>query len=258
MADNPRWQELLDKAVNEPGTIHKAYSQFWEYSAGNQMLAYAQCLGRHITPGPISTYPGWIAKGRHVKRGEKAITLCMPVTFKAQGKDAEGDAEEKVVTGFVYRPHWFVLAQTDGDAYTPPPPPEWDKGRALAALDIAEVEFASTDGNCQGYAREGTVAVSPLAFNAYKTLIHECAHVLMHQGDHQDGTQTPRDLKEVEAECVALLVSEALDLGNQAECRGYIQHWMRQGGKDAIPEKSAQRIFANADKILKAGRQVRQ
>ena len=33
-------------------------------------------------------------------------------------------------------------------------------------------------------------------------------------------------------------------------CRGYIQNWL-QGA--AIPERSAQRIFAAADKILKAG-----
>jgi hypothetical protein len=33
-------------------------------------------------------------------------------------------------------------------------------------------------------------------------------------------------------------------------CRGYIQNWL--AGAE-IPERSAQRIFAAADKILKAG-----
>jgi hypothetical protein len=33
-------------------------------------------------------------------------------------------------------------------------------------------------------------------------------------------------------------------------CRGYIQNWL--AGAD-MPERSAQRIFAAADKILKAG-----
>jgi hypothetical protein len=33
-------------------------------------------------------------------------------------------------------------------------------------------------------------------------------------------------------------------------CRGYIQNWL--AGAD-IPERSAQRIFSAADKILKAG-----
>jgi hypothetical protein len=33
-------------------------------------------------------------------------------------------------------------------------------------------------------------------------------------------------------------------------CRGYIQNWLHGG---TIPERSAQRIFVAADKILKAG-----
>jgi len=47
------------------------------------------------------------------------------------------------------------------------------------------------------------------------------------------------------------LVREGLLLFEEADyCRGYIQNWL-QGG--TIPERSAQRIFAAADKILKAG-----
>jgi hypothetical protein len=54
----------------------------------------------------------------------------------------------------------------------------------------------------------------------------------------------------VEAECVALLCTETLGLDGAEYCRGYIQSWL-QGA--VIPERSAQRIFAVADKILKAG-----
>jgi hypothetical protein len=35
-----------------------------------------QCHERRIQPGPINTYPGW------QRLGEKAIWLCMPITFK--------------------------------------------------------------------------------------------------------------------------------------------------------------------------------
>lgn len=37
------------------------------------------------------------------------------------------------------------------------------------------------------------------------------------------------------------------------ESRGYIQHWLRQA---EITNKTAQRIFATANKILKAGQQL--
>ena len=71
---------LLQSAVNEPGTLSQAYQQFHSYSLGNQLLAWAQCADRGLQPGPMATYPRWRALGRQVKKGEKAITLCMPIT----------------------------------------------------------------------------------------------------------------------------------------------------------------------------------
>ena len=43
---------------------------------------------------------------------------------------------------------------------------------------------------------------------------------------------------------------ESLGMDGAEFCRRYIQNWL-QGG--TIPERSARRIFAAADKILKAG-----
>src|SRR5436305_9993477 len=75
-----RWADLLVDAVNTPGTISKCYSIFWSYSLGNQLAALSQCQARGLQPGPSATYPGWAALGRHVRKGEKALTLCQPVT----------------------------------------------------------------------------------------------------------------------------------------------------------------------------------
>jgi hypothetical protein len=61
----------------------------------------------------------------------------------------------------------------------------------------------------------------------------------------------------VEAEAVALLCCEALNLEGPEYCRGYIQNWLCPAigyNGDAIPEKSAQKVFHAADQILKAGR----
>jgi hypothetical protein len=54
----------------------------------------------------------------------------------------------------------------------------------------------------------------------------------------------------VEAESVALLCLESLGMDGTEYCRGYIQNWLSGA---TIPERSAQRIFSAADKILKAG-----
>ena len=65
-----------------------------------------------------------------------------------------------------------------------------------------------------------------------------------------DGEVTPKSLREVEAESVALICCEALELSGAEYARGYIQHWIRGG---EIPENSAQRIVQSADRILRAG-----
>lgn len=71
------------------------------------------------------------------------------------------------------------------------------------------------------------------------------------ESDFHDGEHTPKNLREVEAEAVALLLCESLNLSGAEFSRGYIQHWLQA---DVIPEKSAQKILGTADRILKAGR----
>ena len=76
-----------------------------------------------------------------------------------------------------------------------------------------------------------------------------------------DSETTPRSLREAEAECVALLCLESLGMDGAEYCRGYIQNWLYQGigyNADAIPEKSAQKIFRAADQILRAGRPTKE
>ena len=264
--DIPTWSALLVEAVNKPGLIMKAYTNFHCYSVSNQMLAIWQCSLRAIPLGPLNTYPGWQALGRHVKRGERALTLCMPLTRKKR-KEAtvtasdDEPSEQKTFTAFVHRARWFALAQTEGDDVQPAPIPDWDADRALGALNIERIAFTQMDGNCQGYAtRKRQIAINPVAQLPTKTLFHEAAHVVLAhvlEADFTDTERTPKNLREVEAEAVALLCCEALGLEGADFCRGYIQRWLCPAvgyNGDAIPEKSAQKIFRAADQILRAGR----
>ena len=70
-------------------------------------------------------------------------------------------------------------------------------------------------------------------------------------GQQDDSEVTPRNLRECEAESIALLCCAALQLPGLDEARGYIQLWWGQG--HAIPERSAQAVLKVADQILKAG-----
>jgi antirestriction protein ArdC len=246
--------DLLQSAVNDPGVLSSAYRQFHNYSVGNQLLAWSQCLQRGLQPGPLATFMGWKEKGRHVKKGEKAITLCRPVTVKRTKHGDDGTEEATAATWFVYKPYWFVLAQTEGQELPPNPIPAWDRMKALDVLGVSAVPFDETDGNVQGFARGRSIAINPLNALPHKTTFHELAHVLLgHTTEAQqaDSEVTPRNLRECEAEAVALLCLAALDLPGVEFSRGYIQSWWGQG--NPIPERSAQRILKAADQILKAG-----
>ena len=252
MNDQTKWSDLLKAALTEPGLILRAYSAFHGYSISNQLAAMLQCQIRGIQPGPINTFPGWQILNRHVKKGEKALTLCMPITRKGEGDSGE----QQTFTSFIWKPRWFVLSQTEGEPVEPIAIPAWDKGRALEVLNIKQVEFTLTDGNVQGYARGREVAISPLAAMPHKTLFHELAHIeIGHtaESDFTDSEATPRNLREVEAESVAMLLCESLELPGSEFSRGYIQNWL---AGEVIPEKSAMRIFGATDRILKAGQEI--
>jgi hypothetical protein len=208
----PNFTILLQDAVNKPGSIMQAYSAFHHYSLGNQLLALFECQARGIEPGPINTFLAWKDLGRYVKKGQKAITLCMPVTGKRKETDNDGEDRDATFTTFVYKPRWFVLAQTEGQEIQTPAIPSWDSARALTALDVQRVEFSIVDGNCQGYAQKRSIAINPVAQLPHKTLFHEIAHVILghtSEANFNDSEQTPRSLREVEAEAgsVSLLRS---------------------------------------------------
>lgn len=241
-------------AVEKPGMIHEAYSAFHNYSVGNQLLAYWQCYARGIPMGPIGTYNAWQLLKRQVRKGEKAITLCQPVTIGKEVETAEGP--DKVYrTVFVYRPSWFVLSQTDGEPYEAPVTPGFDLSQALKTLEITEEPFIHPDGNVQGYAipTRKVIAINPVAALPLKTTLHELAHCLLHSGEAlaADGLELPRDLKEVEAEGTAYVVSEVLQQPGTAYSRGYIQGRLKVSD---IPNVNARRILSTAEKILSAGK----
>jgi len=189
----------------------------------------------------------------------------MPITRKRRNYEANDESEgEGTFTSFVYKARWFVLAQTEGEDFQPQVLSEWDVSRALAALDIELIPFDSTDGNSQGFAKKRQIAVNPVAQLPHKTLFHELAHVVAGhtlETDFADPDKTPRSLREVEAEAVALLCCEVLELEGSDFCRGYLQNWLYQGigfDADEIPEKSAQKIFRAADQIIRAGRPTKE
>lgn len=252
------WTELLRDAVEKPGRMLAAYTAFHNYSFGNALLALEQCTRRDLQPGPLNTYRGWLDRKRQVRKGERGITLCMPMPFRkaAQIETAGREAERETETcyAFRFRAYWFVLAQTEGEEPCVAPIPGFDMEAALRTLKITRIPFDEINGNIQGFARQRGIALNPVAGLQGKTTFHEIAHVVLGHTTTErlvDGEQTPAHLREVEAESVALICCEALDLPGAEFCRGYIQYWLRT--EKEIPNANAARIFAAATAILKAG-----
>jgi hypothetical protein len=219
-----------------------------------------QCATRGIEPGPLASFHRWKELRRHVKKGERALSLCMPVTGKRRQADPDGNENEIAYRFFMLKKNWFVLSQTEGAEYVPDPLPNWNELRALSILNISKVPFELLSGNVQGYAAPGgKVSVNPLASQPFKTLFHEIAHQILGHvklaGALTDEETTPRNVQEVEAESVAMLCCASLWLPGVEYSRDYIQSW---ADGQPIGEKSAHRIFAAADKILKAGTEALQ
>jgi len=265
------WNALFEQALTQPGVMSKAYSVFYEYSLGNAFLAASQLIDRKLPISPIASFNKWKELGRMVKKGEKAIALVMPVTVKSKSKDEGEDGGVNTESGsntqakssgrtiFILKNNWFALCQTDGAEHAHEVViPKWDKARALASLGITEQDFKSMSGNAQGYAipNEKKLAINPLAALPWKTTFHEMAHCLLHSAEAQmaDGELLQRCIKEAEAESVAYLCCATLELPGLEQSRAYIQHWLgSEEQSEEFKKKSAARVFAAANKILKAG-----
>jgi antirestriction protein ArdC len=270
-SNKPDWNSLFEQALTQPGVMSKAYSVFYEYSLGNAFLAASQLIDRKFPISPIASFNKWKELGRMVKKGEKAIALVMPVTVKSKSKDEGEDGGVNTESGsntqakssgrtiFILKNNWFALCQTDGAEHAHEVViPKWDKAKALAALGITEHDFAHMNGNVQGYAipNEKTLAINPLAALPWKTTFHEMAHCLLHSSEAQmaDGEMLQKCIKEAEAESVAYLCCATLELPGLEQSRAYIQNWLNSTEPYLeFRKKSAARVFAAANKILKAG-----
>lgn len=249
LANPPGWPELIEAALTVPGSLGNTYNRFYQYSFGNQILLWMQGCQE-----PVATLKRWNDMGRRVKKGSKAKAIYIPRHVKRVEDDG---TEHSIVAGFLLKRCLFGVSDTEGDELPPVVTPEWDKDRALTALDVTEVPFQSTNGNIAGYSVERTVAINPVTPYPFKTLMHELGHIVLgHTApDGVEEYQTHRGLMEFEAEATAYLTVNELgvpDEADLAESRAYIQHWLH--GSEVPGDREIKRVFSATTKILEAGR----
>jgi len=201
----------------------EAQRRFHHYSFRNVMLIFQQCPEATRVAG----YGVWKSLGRQVKKGEKGLCILAPLIRQ----DASGT---KSVYG-VRNAYVFDLSQTEGDELPETPalvPLEGEITYLSTLLCRLEAWLSNqniglehkvlpngTHGAYHSKAHRITVssALSPNA--AFKTLIHETAHALLHR------ESTERTKAELEAESCAYLVCAELGLDTGSYSFAYLADW---------------------------------
>ena len=226
--------------------------RFHGYSFSNALLIVRQ----EPDASRVAGFATWKALGRAVRKGERAIWILAPMTGR-RTRSADGD-ERGPILGF--RPvAVFDVAQTDGE-----PLPEVcrtlagdDPGALFGRLtdrashlgytvDVTELP-GTTNGDCSFVRRRIRVEGRNDPAQQVKTLAHELAHALLHEG------AADRPLAELEAESTAFVVCHALGLDTSGYTFGYVSCWAG-GGPEAVAriKSSGARIQRTASAILDA------
>jgi antirestriction protein ArdC len=242
LTDSEAWKEWL--AVQ---------SRFHRYSFYNTLLILTQ----RPEASRVAGFHTWRQVGRHVRKGEHGIWILAPMTRRIRDEDGREDAEPvRIISGF--KPVTvFDVGQTDGEEL-----PEVctrldgeDEAGVFARLVevagsigycVEDVEIpGESNGDCTFELRRIRVEVRNTPAQRVKTLAHEIAHAILHEGF------SDRALAELEAESTAYVVCSALGVTSDQYSFGYVAGWAG-GGDEAIAriKSSGDRIHQAADAIL--------
>lgn len=265
-------REKLEKAVETLATSEgwaeflKFRLKFHNYSWANGMLIAMQCPGAtHVTGyGAKDGKSGWLALGRQVRKGEKAIKIYAPILVKDKN-DPTG--KRKVLIGFKIV-SVFDVSQTDGDPIPEDPntvtllegdaPDGYiDALMAVATAEGLTVVDVERQGGANGWIEREHKLISIVSdlSNAQraKTLTHEIAHWFDLQ-DMEAGTYS-RAEAECVAESAAYIVCSMQGLASDPYSVSYVAGWS-QGNYDTL-KNAADRTDKAAKAIVKALEKVR-
>lgn len=259
------------------------------YSPNNVMLIAAQHYRAFVDGAVGTAEPSWVAGfqtwkafGRTVQRGQHGYMVLAPCRYNRRvaldGDGAsrllgrgeaptEGERVESrpVLAGFRVE-YVFDVSQTSGVELPVRPCPRLVEGEAPAGLwtsvtaliegrgfTVDTVGGAAVLGGANGVTRwdDRTVLVRGDMDDAarVKTLIHEAAHVILHEGP--PGRFLPRPVKEVEAESVAYVVASVHGMVTDGYSFPYVAAWAgAEGG--AVVQATQARVALAARAVIDA------
>lgn len=276
--------EKLEAGIKEVFTSDRyreyllTMNKFHNYSFNNSMLIHLQNPNASYVAG----YKTWETLDRHVRKGEKGITIFAPCPYKTKKavevidtetgqvkRDLQGKpvTEEREITYANFKAiSIFDYSQTEGKPL--PKLAEELQGEipdytilmdSVKEIAPVPIRFESWDKSKKGHYdlanREIVIKSGMSDLQTVKTAIHETAHSILHKDkEHIKDSAT----MEVEAESVAFIVCQHLGLDTSDYSFGYLAGW--SSDKD-LPElksslqtiqKTAHEVIENLDReILK-------
>lgn len=229
-------------------------SQFNQYSSRNLRLILAQKPDASY----LAPYNTWKKFDRHVKRGEKALSVIIPVTYVK--KDQQGhpilDKNGKPETGLTFRlkPTTFDVSQTEGKAM----PKAAEVKEQLTDLDYANlyralmsiaktnnvsVRFEEMERSTFGYYNptENQIVLRSNEMNKsqiIKTFLHETAHSELHHNNNPQQEQLTKSTAELQAESVAYVVASYYGIDTADYSFDYLAGWSND--KETLADLEAQ------------------
>jgi len=207
------------------------------------MMGYTDSMG----------FQQWLAKGRTVKKGEKAFYILAPLTCKGKKEINGQETEYSFVRGFRGVPV-FGYEQTEGEEI------EFEDIKLLESLPLLEVAkswdikigtYAGLNNSARGWFSANSNQIM-LGVENISTWLHE----LVHAAEYRNGALIKGDPNKnrLEAEIVAELGSSILahciglhDKADNGGCWEYICGWCKHYNKE--PGEAA---FKLVDRTCKA------
>jgi len=237
--------ELADSIVSDPERLEEFVNSwsrgFHRYSMYNWMVALTQKKDVSM----LASYNKWNKEKRNVKKGERAIYVYAPITWKKQIVDENGEEKSIGRTGFKLVPV-FDISQTDGEPI--------DMGHCRMVKGNSSFQsFANKcpypinvqDGGLENGSTDGkkiNIAKRPNETAMCATLFHEIAHCEM----HQNGSRSIPEIMEMEAEAVSFLVCRTFGIENKKSAL-YLGVWKVNA---VILKGFGQRVLKTASKII--------
>lgn len=229
-------------------------SQFNQYSSRNLRLILAQKPDASY----LAPYNTWRKFDRYVKRGEKALSVIIPVTYVKKNQQGQPilDKNGRPETGMTFRlkPTTFDVSQTEGKEM----PKAAEVKEQLTDLDYANlyrvlmsiaktndvsVRFEEMAGETKGYysPAEHQIVLRSHDMNKsqlIKTFIHETAHSELHHSNHPQREQLTRSNAELQAESVAYVVASYYGIDTSDYSFDYLAGWSKD--KETLTDLEAQ------------------